>query len=126
MHPFRVPANLCRTLLRGAVTAWRSVVYGLAAAIWFLGHFRVELWRVEGEEQNSHLPLSILCAVNDEDHERNYLLQLIFGDSYCQKPSVDFGCGISERQSRRQAIAPLSSSACATYIFWSRAWAIGF
>jgi hypothetical protein len=85
MHPFRVPANLCRTLLRGAVTAWRSVVYGLAAAIWFLGHFRVELWRVEGEEQNSRLPLSILCAVNDDDHERNYVLQLIFGDSYCQK-----------------------------------------
>jgi hypothetical protein len=43
----------------------------------------VELWSVEGEERSSGLPLSILCALNGPG--KNYVLQLIFGDSYRQR-----------------------------------------
>ncbi len=41
------------------------------------------LWLVEGEEQNSHLPLCVLCGLRNET--KNYVLQQIFGDHYRQR-----------------------------------------
>jgi hypothetical protein len=69
--------------LRGILPALGWVVSRPAAALQWLRQLRVELWSVEGKEQNSGLPLTILCAVRGVD--RNYVLNLIFGGAYRER-----------------------------------------
>jgi hypothetical protein len=73
-------AKLLLAACHKVIVALGRSVSGSFAAIQGLRYLRVELWSVEGDEKHSGLPLSILCAANDED--RNYLLGLIFGDSH--------------------------------------------
>jgi hypothetical protein len=54
-----------------------------AAAVEWLRQLRVDVWCIEGEEQHSHQPLTILCAVRGLD--RNHLLNLIFGVTYQER-----------------------------------------
>lgn len=82
MRPAHALVRILRGSRHGIASVWRWVAFLPASVLWWLCRLRVELWRVEGEEQHSHLPLSILCAVTDDDSEGHYVLQLIFGDSY--------------------------------------------
>jgi hypothetical protein len=99
----------------GLLRPWRAIGSVLAwtisrpwACIEWLSRFRVELWVVEGEEQSSHEPLSVLCASNVEDRE--YVLQLIFGESYRQRRLGRFWLWSVARA------IPASASACSMMI----------
>ena len=85
MGSVRALAATLRSALRWFVSALLWVVSLPGEGCWWLGFLRVELWRVDGEEQHGRLPLSILCAVSDNIQNKNYLLELIFGDSYRQR-----------------------------------------
>ena len=84
MNPFRALAALMPHL-RWVVSSLSWVVSRPLAGFRWLRAIRLEVWRVEGEERNSGLPLTILYAVGGEYQNKNYVLQLIFGESYRQR-----------------------------------------
>lgn len=83
MHRLRSIVQACLLVLREIPPALAWIVSRPQAAINWLASFRVELWRVEGEERTSGLPLSILCAAAGTS--RNYVLDLIFKEPYRQR-----------------------------------------
>jgi len=68
--------SILRTLHTRVPSRLRRVVDPLADCAHLLQHLRVELWSVSGQEKQSGLPLSILCAVNKQ--EKHYLYHLLF------------------------------------------------
>ena len=81
MQRFRILVNMFMAGLRWILSSLGWLVYRPLAGIALL-HLRTEVWLVEGNERNSGLPLSILCAASGAD--RHHLLRLVFGDSYQQ------------------------------------------
>ena len=77
-------------LVKAFLAGWRGILFlfwwitsrPLLALQW-LGGLRADAWMVEGKERNSGLPLSVVCALNEDD--RIYVLSLLFGDSYRQR-----------------------------------------
>ena len=80
-----IPSN------RTGIASWAKKVYaGMPAPLRFLatpvvrwrrllGQLRVDLWRIDGIERNSGLPLAIACGT--EGQNKSLILGLIFGDS---------------------------------------------
>jgi hypothetical protein len=83
MRPLRALAKVSLTGWRGVLAALGWLVSRPFVVLPWLRNLRVDVWCVEGEEQNSHLPLSVLCTLTAED--KNYGLYVIFGDSYRQR-----------------------------------------
>jgi hypothetical protein len=76
-------AQACLSVLRAIPPALAWIASRPQAALNWLGCFRVELWRVEGEERTSGLPLSLLCAAAGTS--KNYVLDLIVKEPYLQR-----------------------------------------
>lgn len=83
MHWYRTFAEKLNRWRRQIVTAPRRAAYKIGAAFLWLWSLRVELWCVEGEEQHSRLPLTVVGNLGGED--KSYLLKLMFADGYRER-----------------------------------------
>ena len=83
MRFFRALAPLLLAPLGWVAAAAAELGSQLYDGLQWLYYLRVPLWLVEGEEQNSHLPLCVLCGLRQET--KNYMLHQIFGDHYRQR-----------------------------------------
>ena len=80
MHPLLQVGRVLSVLARGSVAPLRWTASKITGAIWWLRQLRLDVWVADGQECSSGQPLSILCAVTED--QQNYPLKLIFGDSY--------------------------------------------
>jgi hypothetical protein len=75
-------AGRARDLLRPYLTGFRAsrpVSLARSVRAWLRG-LKAEVWRVEGTEKWSGLPISILCAAGRKN--RSYLCRLLMGESF--------------------------------------------
>ncbi len=114
-------AAACLGLLHAAKIAGQRAFSKLAGGVWWLRQLRLHTWLVEGTQRDCGLPLSILCAVSED--EQPYLLKLIFGDSYKRRylgrywlwklarlrptPSCDFSMIVAETYESHLGVAHL-------------------
>ena len=83
MPTFRALGNAISAPPRKLIAGIAWMASKLYEGIEWLYHLRVELWRVEGEERHSGLPLSVLCGLRG--NTKNYLLGQLFKDGYRQR-----------------------------------------
>jgi hypothetical protein len=83
MSLLRAVGNVLLYPFRKVAAAAALVGERLYWVVLWLYHLRVEVWSVEGVEQHSGQPLSLLCGLRGET--KNYILQLIYGDQYRQR-----------------------------------------
>src|SRR5688572_23837814 len=69
-----------RSLFRTAALPFILCVRGAQGLKRTIRRMRLQLWRVQGAERASGLPLTILCAASNQT--RHYVLESVFGDSF--------------------------------------------
>ena len=79
--PRRRLYRFAKTLYRAIPRPLRALAYPIAAKSVLIRRLRPEVWIIAGEEQVSHLPLSV-CLYAATNENRIYLQNLIFGSSF--------------------------------------------
>lgn len=82
MRPVHTLARVFQSVTRWTVGLFAEASAWVVSAVGWLGMLRPQVYLVRGQEQASQLPLTVLCAVSNDGKNRNYLLQLLFGDTY--------------------------------------------
>ena len=72
--------NLFRTAHRYLRNCARQCSYPLRYCYRLVRGLRIDLWRIKGEERNTHLPLSVLCALSSQ--EKSLMIRLMFGTAF--------------------------------------------